>query len=70
MNSLLPMGERSVLATPNTSEDGSLAATAGGAPLRMATVYVPNGAIPENWWPIDELETLTLSITRCSRSLN
>jgi hypothetical protein len=54
MNSLLPMGERSVLAAPNTSEDGSLAATAGGAPLRMATVYVPNGAIPENWWPIDE----------------
>ena len=28
-----------------------LAATAGGAPLRTAFVYFPNGAIPAAWWP-------------------
>jgi hypothetical protein len=26
-------------------------ATPGGAPLRMAFVYFPNGAIPSQWWP-------------------
>jgi hypothetical protein len=31
-----------------------LAATAGGAPLRTAFVYFPNGAIPAAWWPKDE----------------
>jgi hypothetical protein len=28
-----------------------LAATATGAPLRSAFVFVPNGAIPSAWWP-------------------
>ena len=28
-----------------------LATTASGAPLRMAFVYFPNGAIQKNWWP-------------------
>src|SRR6266403_3687220 len=28
-----------------------LAATSTGAPLRMAFVYFPNGAIQPNWWP-------------------
>jgi hypothetical protein len=45
------LGSRSVLAAPAEGINGSLAATAGGAPLRMAYVYVPNGTIPENWWP-------------------
>src|SRR5204863_2103863 len=30
---------------------GQLAATATGAPLRMAFVYFPNGAIQDKWWP-------------------
>jgi len=30
---------------------GPLAASPTGAPLRMAFVYFPNGAIPANWWP-------------------
>ena len=28
-----------------------LATTAGGAPLRTAFVFFPNGAIPTRWWP-------------------
>jgi hypothetical protein len=31
-----------------------LATTATGAPLRMAFVYFPNGAIQPNWWPEGE----------------
>lgn len=31
-----------------------LATTATGAPLRMAYVYFPNGAIQPNWWPEGE----------------
>lgn len=30
---------------------GTLAATASGAPKRMAFVYYPNGAIHKDWWP-------------------
>ena len=30
---------------------GPLATTADGAPLRMAFVYFPNGAIQPTWWP-------------------
>lgn len=29
----------------------SLATTSTGAPLRMAYIYFPNGAIQDNWWP-------------------
>ncbi|MBI4326066.1 MAG: DUF1552 domain-containing protein, partial [Chloroflexi bacterium] len=32
----------------------SLATTPTGAPLRMAFVYFPNGAIQANWWPKGE----------------
>lgn len=31
-----------------------LATTAGGAPLRTAFVFFPNGAIPDAWWPQGE----------------
>lgn len=31
-----------------------LATTSTGAPLRMAFVYFPNGAIQPNWWPAGE----------------
>lgn len=33
---------------------GRLATTASGAPMRLAWVYVPNGAIPSVWWPTSE----------------
>ena len=33
---------------------GPLATTPTGAPLRMAFVYFPNGAIQDNWWPKEE----------------
>ncbi len=32
----------------------ALATTPSGAPLRMAYVYFPNGAIQPNWWPTGE----------------
>ena len=32
----------------------SFATTATGAPLRMAFVYFPNGAIQNKWWPTEE----------------
>ena len=54
LHSLFPIGSRSVLAAPAGGTNGSLATTASGAPLRMATIYFPNGAIPENWWPDGE----------------
>jgi len=38
----------------NAPAAGSLAQTATGAPLRMAFVYFPNGAIQPNWWPHGE----------------
>ncbi|HEX5244358.1 MAG TPA: hypothetical protein VFW23_13930, partial [Tepidisphaeraceae bacterium] len=30
---------------------GAMGATAAGAPLRMAVVYFPNGAIQDAFWP-------------------
>src|SRR5438477_5133708 len=33
------------------AEAAKLASTPTGAPLRMAFVYFPNGAIQPNWWP-------------------
>jgi hypothetical protein len=40
-----------------------LAATATGAPLRMAFVYFPNGAIQPNWWPKGEDRAFELART-------
>src|SRR5690349_14671579 len=40
-----------------------LAATASGAPLRMAFVYVPNGAIQPNWWPTGDEKSYQLAQT-------
>src|SRR6266540_1024577 len=42
---------------------GDLARTATGAPLRMAYVYFPNGAIQPAWWPKDEGADFELSRT-------
>src|SRR5262245_22919855 len=41
----------------------ALAATASGAPLRMAFVYFPNGAIQPSWWPKGEERDFQLSTT-------
>ncbi len=40
-----------------------LASTAGGAPLRTAFVYFPNGAIPASWWPSGEGKEFELAQT-------
>jgi hypothetical protein len=40
-----------------------LATTATGAPLRMAFVYFPNGAIQPNWWPKGEGKDFELAAT-------
>jgi hypothetical protein len=40
-----------------------MATTATGAPLRMAFVYFPNGAIPSRWWPEKEGSDFELSPT-------
>jgi hypothetical protein len=49
LESLRPMGALSA-----AESAAKLAATPGGAPLRMAFVYFPNGAIQPNWWPKGE----------------
>jgi hypothetical protein len=38
-------------------------ASAAGAPVRMAFVYFPNGAIPETWWPTGEGKDFELNKT-------
>ncbi|MDP3069598.1 MAG: DUF1552 domain-containing protein [Opitutaceae bacterium] len=40
-----------------------LGVTATGAPLRMAFVYFPNGALHDNWWPTGEGRDFTLAKT-------
>jgi hypothetical protein len=42
---------------------GKFATTATGAPLRMAFVYFPNGAIQPNWWPKGEDKDFELART-------
>lgn len=41
----------------------SLAAAESGAPVRMAFVYFPNGAIPKAWWPECDSDGFALSPT-------
>lgn len=45
-----------------------LAASPSGAPVRMAYVYFPNGAIPSQWWPKDEGSAFDLGRTMQSLS--
>jgi hypothetical protein len=40
-----------------------MAVTATGAPLRMAFVYFPNGALPQHWFPANEAADFTLAKT-------
>src|SRR5437660_250646 len=50
-------------ATATTTEAGALATTATGAPLRMAFMYIPNGAIQQHWWPTGEGKDFKLNRT-------
>ena len=55
--SLLPRSYASVQSA------AQLAATPSGAPLRMAFVYFPNGAIQDHWWPKGEGKDFEFSKT-------
>lgn len=50
LESLLPT-KALAAAAEEAARAGGMATTAGGAPLRTAFVYFPNGAIQPNWWP-------------------
>ncbi len=56
--SLLPSAVRA--AAPSA---GSAAVSPGGAPIRMAFVYFPNGAHQANWWPKGEGKDFELAAT-------
>jgi hypothetical protein len=57
LESVLPRSAASVVA-PN-----ALASTPTGAPLRMAFMYFPNGAIQDAWWPNGEGKDFSLAKT-------
>jgi hypothetical protein len=57
--SLLPEG----VGAEAAKQAASLGITGSGAPLRMAFVYFPNGAIPSAWWPEGEDKDFVLSRT-------
>src|SRR5262249_29111800 len=46
-----PLFDSARLFAAGPTTGGQLAATATGAPLRTAFLYIPNGAIPAAWWP-------------------
>src|SRR4051794_33416376 len=46
-----------------------VAATAAGTPMRMAFVYVPNGAIPANWWPTAVTDERTFQLAKTMQPL-
>ena len=51
------------LARAATPAAGGMGVTATGAPLRMAYVYFPNGALQDAWWPTGEGTDFTLGKT-------
>jgi len=66
LESLLPRGAlaSTLDAAAGTGAAAAPAATAAtGAPVRMAFVYFPNGAIQPNWWPTGEGKDFTLART-------
>ena len=46
-----------------TAAESPLATSVTGAPIRMAVVYFPNGAIQPNWWPTGEGKAFELAKT-------
>jgi hypothetical protein len=64
--SLLPSLARAaevVAPAADSAAAAKLATTASAAPLRMAFVYFPNGAIQPNWWPTGEGKAFELAKT-------
>jgi hypothetical protein len=57
------LGSVRLLADQAAAEEGKLAVTATGAPLRAAFIFFPNGAIPATWWPADKGADFKLSRT-------
>ena len=57
--SLLPVSLRAAESIASTAAPASAAA----APVRMAFVYFPNGAIPQYWWPKGEGKDFELAQT-------
>ncbi|HSU66996.1 MAG TPA: DUF1552 domain-containing protein, partial [Tepidisphaeraceae bacterium] len=55
--------DASAAAAATASAARGLATTATGAPLRLAFVYFPNGAIQSTWWPGGEGKNFTLAPT-------
>lgn len=53
----------SILPARALASAGAAAAAATGAPLRMAFVYFPNGAIQSTWWPKGEGKEFELNKT-------
>src|SRR5215207_8116760 len=54
---------RPISALAAEASAAKLAATASGAPMRMAFVYFPNGAIQPSWWPKGEGKDFELART-------
>jgi len=50
-------------AAPAAAAGGGMGVTPGGAPLRMAFVYFPNGAHQDYWWPTGEGASFSLGKT-------
>jgi hypothetical protein len=63
LESLLPSGALAAAAQAASSGAAPAAAAATGAPLRMAYIYFPNGAIQPNWWPTGEGKDFQLART-------
>jgi len=63
LESLLP--SHAMATAAEAAASGALPATAAatGAPVRMAFVYFPNGAIQPNWWPTGEGNDFKLART-------
>src|ERR1051325_6359258 len=59
LESLRPLG----LLAAGAKEAAELAKTPTGAPLRMAFVYFPNGAIQPSWWPTGDETDFQLNRT-------
>src|SRR5437870_2855854 len=63
MESLLPNSALASVAQAAGTAAAPAATAATGAPVRMAFVYFPNGAIQPNWWPTGEGKDFKLART-------
>src|SRR5689334_15309529 len=63
LDSLLPRGALASTIESVGTAAAPAATAATGAPVRMAFVYFPNGAIQPNWWPTGEGKDFTLAKT-------